>query len=104
MHLPESVLITRGLRIGPVGAVPIKTGSSSETGLVSSWSLEGDNLLWKADFIGRSTPIVLNNRVYVIGRVGMDITEQERVACFDAETGKDALGTPIQRLSQHHPF
>ena len=38
--------------------------------------------------MGRSTPIVLNNRVYVIGRIGMDITEQERVACFDAETGR----------------
>ena len=67
---------------------PNQDGSSSETGLVSSWSLEGDNLLWKADFIGRSTPIVLNNRVYVIGRVGVDITEQERVACFDTKTGK----------------
>ena len=67
---------------------PNQDGSSSETGLVSNWSLEGDNLLWKADFIGRSTPIVLNNRVYVIGRVGVDITEQERVACFDTETGE----------------
>ena len=66
---------------------PNQDGSSSQTGLISSWSLEGENLVWKADFIGRSTPIVLNNRVYVIGRVGMDITEQERVACFDAETG-----------------
>ena len=66
---------------------PNQTGSSSQTGLVSSWSLEGENLIWKADFMGRSTPIVLNNRVYVIGRAGMDITEQERVACFDAETG-----------------
>ena len=67
---------------------PNQDGSSSQTGLVSSWSLEGENLLWKADFIGRSTPIVLNDRLYVIGRVGVDITEQERVACFDAETGK----------------
>jgi outer membrane protein assembly factor BamB len=25
--------------------------------------------------------------VYVIGRTGEDITEQERVACYDAETG-----------------
>ena len=66
---------------------PNQTGSSSETGLISSWSVDGENLIWKADFIGRSTPIVLNNRVYVIGRVGMEITEQERVACFDAETG-----------------
>ena len=67
---------------------PNQTGSSSQTGLISSWSVDGDNLLWKADFIGRSTPIVLNNRVYVIGRIGMGITEQERVACFDAETGR----------------
>ncbi len=66
---------------------PNQNGSSSQTDLISSWSVDGENLIWKADFIGRSTPIVLNNRVYVIGRVGMDITEQERVACFDAETG-----------------
>lgn len=67
---------------------PNQDGSSSQTGLVSNWSLDGDNLLWKADFIGRSTPIVLNNRVYVIGRVGLDVTEQEQVACFDARTGQ----------------
>ncbi len=64
-----------------------QNGASSETGLVSTWSQDGENLIWKADFIGRSTPIVLNKRVYVIGRVGEEITEQERVACFDAETG-----------------
>ena len=62
-------------------------GSSSQTDLISSWSLAGENLIWKTDFIGRSTPIILNNRVYVIGRIGVDVTEQERVACFDAETG-----------------
>ncbi len=66
---------------------PTQDGASSETGLVSTWSQDGENLMWKADFIGRSTPIVLNERVYVIGRVGEDITEQERVACFNAETG-----------------
>ena len=65
-----------------------QNGASSETGLVSTWSQDGENLVWKADFIGRSTPIVLNKRVYVIGRIGKDITEQERVACFDAETGE----------------
>ena len=71
----------------PTWRGPNQTGSSSQTGLISSWSVDGDNLLWKADFIGRSTPIVLNNRVYVIGRIGMGITEQERVACFNAEKG-----------------
>ena len=65
-----------------------QNGASLETGLVSTWSQDGDNLVWKADFIGRSTPIVLNKRVYVIGRIGEEITEQERIACFDAMTGE----------------
>ncbi len=67
---------------------PNQDGTSAETGLISDWSVEGENLLWKTAFVGRSTPVVLNGRVYVMGRVGKDITEQERVACFDAETGE----------------
>ncbi len=67
---------------------PLQNGVSPEMGLVSTWSTEGENLIWKADFIGRSTPVVLHGRVYVIGRIGKNITEQERVACFDARTGK----------------
>ena len=66
---------------------PAHNGTSAETGLVPSWSLDGENLLWKADFVGRSTPIVQGGRVYVIGRTGKDLTEQEHVACFDGETG-----------------
>ena len=67
---------------------PSQNGVSMEEGLVSKWSVDGENLVWKADFIGRSTPIVLNGRVYVIGRVGKERAEQERIACFDAETGE----------------
>lgn len=67
---------------------PNQNGASSETGLVSNWSVNGENLLWKADFIGRSTPVVMNGRVYVIGRAGEGLTRQEVVACFDANTGK----------------
>lgn len=62
-------------------------GTSEETGLIEDWSLEGKNLLWKKEFIGRSTPVILNDRVYVIGRIGKDITQQERITCFDAKTG-----------------
>ena len=36
---------------------PMQTGASPETGLISSWSLEGENLIWRREFIGRSTPI-----------------------------------------------
>ena len=35
---------------------PAGDGSSPETGLVSSWSKHGENLVWQADFIGVNTP------------------------------------------------
>jgi outer membrane protein assembly factor BamB len=63
-------------------------GVSSETGLVSSWSPDGENLVWKADFVGRSTPVVLAGQACVIGRVGEDVGRQEIVACFDAGNGR----------------
>lgn len=67
---------------------PNQNGTSTETGLISSWSPNGENLIWKADFIGRSTPVIMNGRVYVIGRVGEGLMRQEQVACFEAQTGK----------------
>jgi outer membrane protein assembly factor BamB len=69
---------------------PSYTGVSAETGLVDHWSPEGENLIWKSDFVGRSTPVVIDGRVCVIGRTGVDskIDRQEVVACFDAGTGK----------------
>ncbi|MFQ5865071.1 MAG: PQQ-binding-like beta-propeller repeat protein [bacterium] len=67
---------------------PNQNGVSDEIGLISTWSLDGENLIWRADFIGRSTPIVMNGRVYVVGRTGEGITRQRRVACYDAETGR----------------
>jgi len=67
---------------------PNQTGVSSDKGLISQWSVAGENLVWKADFIGRSTPIVMNGRVYVIGRTGEKITMQEHIACFDAKDGR----------------
>ncbi len=67
---------------------PARNGVSPEIGLLESWSADGENLLWKIDFVGRSTPIVLGGRVCANGRVGEGNRRQERVACFDAETGE----------------
>jgi outer membrane protein assembly factor BamB len=67
---------------------PNHNGTSTETGLISTWSANGENLIWQADFIGRSTPVIMNGRVYVIGRAGAGLTRQEQVACYDAQTGK----------------
>ena len=67
---------------------PLQSGASMEKALIETWSAAGENLVWKAEFSGRSTPVVLNGHVYVIGRVGQGITEQERVACFAAASGE----------------
>src|SRR5207245_6495077 len=72
---------------------PEQTGVSRETNLPDKFSIKpdaaGNNLIWKADFGGRSTPIVMNGRVYLINDADEGtINEQERVMCLDANTGK----------------
>jgi len=65
-------------------------GVSPDAGLPSSWSPEGDNLLWKADVGGRSAPVVLDGRVCVIRLAEpQDATKwQEQVVCLDEKTGE----------------
>ena len=67
---------------------PHRDGTSDETGLVSSWSVDGENLIWKAELTTRVTPIVFDGRACVSGRTGRDLLMQELVACFDAGTGE----------------
>lgn len=66
---------------------PYQNGVSPETGLVSSWSREGQNLIWRRDFTGRSTPVVFDGRVCANGRAGEGDLRQEVVACWNAENG-----------------
>lgn len=66
---------------------PEQNGVSRETALPEKFSREGENVVWKASFGGRSTPIVMNGRVYILNRAGSGKTEEERVMCFDAGDG-----------------
>jgi outer membrane protein assembly factor BamB len=69
----------------------MQTGVSPEKGLPSKWSPDGENLVWKAPYGGRTTPVVMNGRVYFINDAkdpDNPLTEQERVLCLDANTGK----------------
>jgi outer membrane protein assembly factor BamB len=70
---------------------PWQTGDYPEIGLPASWSPNsnepGNNLIWKAPYGCRSTPIVMNGRVYIINGVGHEVTQQERVMCLDADKG-----------------
>ncbi len=43
---------------------PGRDGRSAETALVESWSPGGENLLFKAPYGGRSTPVILGDRLF----------------------------------------
>src|SRR5215213_4794288 len=67
---------------------PSRDGVSPEKNLPVKWSPSGDNLAWKAPYGGRSTPIVMGDRVYLQNTAGKGETLQERLMCFNADTGK----------------
>src|SRR5215510_8189791 len=67
---------------------PHRNGTSSEKGLPEKWSLNGENLAWKASYGGRSTPVILGDHLYLENTAGKGETEQERLLCFNADTGK----------------
>jgi outer membrane protein assembly factor BamB len=67
---------------------PARDGISTEKNLPVKWSPTGDNLLWKAPYGGRSGPIVVGDHIYLQNIAGSGETEQERIMCFNADTGK----------------
>src|ERR1022692_2852999 len=56
---------------------PNRDGTSSEKGLPGKWSLRGDNLAWKAPYGGRSTPVILGDRLYLENTAGARETRSE---------------------------
>src|SRR4029079_3458322 len=69
---------------------PDRDGISVEKGLINTWKLNGENFLWRVPGGGRSTPIVMGNRVYVQQPIGRGPQLQERILALDADTGKTA--------------
>ena len=63
---------------------PYQNGFSPASNLISSWSVGGDNQIWRRDLIGRSTPVVFDGRVCANGRRS---DTHETVACWSAESG-----------------
>lgn len=73
----------------PMWRGPEMNGVSREKGLVDKWSPKGENLLWaKPEFASRSTPIVMNGKLYVVCRHEPETTKEgEKTVCVDAKTG-----------------
>ncbi len=66
---------------------PARDGHSEERGLPSSWSPDGENLAWKAPYGARSAPVVVGDRLYLQNAAGAGRELQERLQCFDVDTG-----------------
>jgi outer membrane protein assembly factor BamB len=67
-----------------------QTGVSREKDLPEKWSAKGgagSNLIWRVPIGGRTTPIVMNGRVYAIAPDGEGVHTQERVVCLDDKDG-----------------
>ncbi len=67
---------------------PRRTGVSADTDLVSTWSPAGENLAWRIPYGGRSGPVVFGDHLYLQNTSGSGAMEQERVMCFNADTGR----------------
>ena len=87
-----SLTLVSLLANSPVGAEewpywrgPRSNNVSEETGLPSRWTRGGENMLWRADWAGRSTPAVFDGRVCASGRADRRF---EVVGCWNAGDGK----------------
>ena len=82
----------------------LQTGVSDQTGLVSSWSVDGENLIWFQEYIGRSTPAVFDGRVCANGRTGDGVEKKEIVTCWDARDGSKLWEHTFSVLNTTVPF
>ena len=55
---------------------------------MTAWSPAGQNLAWRVPYGGRSGPVVFGDRLYLQNTSAAGEMEQERLMCFNADTGK----------------
>jgi outer membrane protein assembly factor BamB len=78
---------------------PTMNGVSPEANLPESWSPDGENLLWrKEELATRSTPVVMNGRMYIVCRDKPETTQEgEKTVCINPETG-DVIWESIHNI------
>ncbi|MFN7732380.1 MAG: PQQ-binding-like beta-propeller repeat protein, partial [Pirellula sp.] len=68
---------------------PLQNGQSMEKGLPTTFSVDGENLVWrKEEYATRATPVIMNGRLYTVCRHLPDTNQEgEKTVCIDAKTG-----------------
>ncbi len=102
-HLPPRLLSSFLLfaacaAVSPVSAAdwvhwrgPEQTGQSKEVNLPGEFDPklnQKGNVVWTSPFGGRSAPLVMDGRLYIIQGVGEGVHEGEQIVCLDEKTGK----------------
>jgi outer membrane protein assembly factor BamB len=70
---------------------PEQNGFSREKGLPADFDptdKKTGNVVWTAPYGGRSAPLVMGGRVYVLQGTGSGLDESEQMVCVDEKTGK----------------
>lgn len=68
---------------------PNQNGHALETGLPDSFDpAKKENVVWSAPYGGRSSPLVMGGRIYVLQGFGEGFGEGERVVCLEEKSGK----------------
>ncbi len=70
---------------------PEQNGHSREKNLPDSFDITkkaAGNVLWSQPFGGRSAPLVMAGRLYILQGTGEGLNEGEQLVCFDEKTGK----------------
>lgn len=69
---------------------PLQNGQSMEKGLPTTFSVDGENLVWrKEEYATRATPVIMNGRLYTVCRHLPDTNQEgEKTVCIDAKTGE----------------
>ncbi len=71
----------------PAWRGPAHNGMAYENAVVKSWDGAEENTLWRSPIGGRSTPILVDGRLFFIAPAGAGETLGEQVVCLDARTG-----------------
>jgi outer membrane protein assembly factor BamB len=76
---------------------PERNGLSDETGLLKDWPKDGPKQLWRVSNIGTgySTPVVVGDRIYLLGNNGVD---NEFVQALNAADGQQLWSQKIGKV------
>ena len=76
---------------------PLRTGISTETGLLKEWPVAGPKLVWQVNDIdyGFSTPSVVGDRLYLLSNKGL---QDEFVKALGVADGKPVWSTRIGKV------